>query len=69
VGVLSCDLTDVLERFLRLAQCAQAILHHHVGPSVDLGLVIVVAADDLLDRLLDDGTHLVGVEKALRNNF
>lgn len=58
--------TNVLEGLLTFAQGAEAVLDHVVGPGVDLGLVVVVAPDHLLDGLLDDWTHLVRIEQALK---
>ena len=58
-------LTDVLEGLLQLGERCQAGLHDGVGPVVDLGVGVAVAADGALDGLLDDVGHLVHHELGL----
>ena len=56
---VACD--DVLEGLVELGQVVETVLHHVRSPLIDLRLLISVAPDRVLDRILDDRADLCGV--------
>lgn len=53
---------DIFVRLLLLGKYAKAILDHRSRPVVDFVMLVCIAADGLLDCLLDDVGHLVDDE-------
>ena len=51
---------DVFEGLVELGQVVETVLHHVRSPLIDLRLLISVAPDRVLDRILDDRADLCG---------
>lgn len=56
---------NVLVRLLQFGEDCQAHFHHDAGPVVDLVMLVGIAADRLLDGLLDDLADVVHNELIL----
>lgn len=56
---------DVFEGFVEFRQLVEALFDHVGRPLVDFGLLVGVAADGVLDCVLDDGGDLVDDEGGL----